>query len=172
MTDRELALTCLHEAGHVVACFALFPEGQQGVTKARIFTGSRPGELGGQVSYSGSTRTREELEKDVVVSIAGAAAEELFGRSPMWISGPDAKNLDSAFGALGIPPAWRPVVLAEARGKALSLLKEHRALVVRFAEHLLQQKALDAGEIREVLESVGTPPPDRRLDPFAGLGPL
>jgi len=192
ISSEALWRICVHEAGHVVASFAI-PHG----TVIRCVIGIKGG-LGARtiVDYrSDDLPTVEALEAQVSISLSGRVAERVILGSVSVAAGDEDSDLANATrliatlhacAGLGDTIAYLSAgtdALASVRWDAglrrsverhlhklqrrtFSLIKRHRAAVVIIAEALRVRKHLSGEELRKLFKSATLEPAFQRRIPF------
>lgn len=178
MSEADMMLTAYHEAGHATA--ALMTPSSDKIVKATIIP--RGQALGMVVRIPEGDRvsmSKEQLEGDLVVAMAGRAAEEIvYGKSAVTTgAASDIRHVtdiarrmvcewgmsdeigmvryaseSSTFPAPVIPVIEREVkrICDTAYADALGLLKKHRLLLERIARELRSKETLSGAELESM----------------------
>lgn len=179
MTEQERRLTAYHEAGHVIAGY--FGDSNYKLSKVEII--HREETLGltlGEIDEEKFSYTREDLEKQIILSYGGKAAEQIiFKTTTSGVSG-DLANAtvlaanmikvygmfdrlgpicldDDVFISDGLNDLADDILqdyLKEIYQKTEKLLLEHKAELIALAEELIEKETLYSQEILAIFEKV------------------
>ncbi|MBM6581663.1 AAA family ATPase [Microvirga sp. BT689] len=173
-----IRVAAVHEAGHAVAAVVM------GVHDLRHVSIIRHGDTGGKTGLTrrdGGNPTRVEIEAELVVQLAGRAAEETVLARPTIGSVADLETVTRTLAALHVTwglgsslvhrapaeradnelrfdPALRNLIEAEAvkvYGQAQAVMQANRAAVEAVADRLLAARYLSGDEVRRIVEAHG-----------------
>lgn len=179
LPEDHLGRVALHEAGHVLASLLL---GAGDVVGVSLHANGGEAEL--QAEFRG-TMTASEVERHIVVALAGRAAEILvLGSASIGAGNGDssdlaratelARKLESQYGMGVFGPAFvlgQPAdrlysggALLSAIGKRLeaaelratSILKENQGILLRLADELCSRRYLSGDEVNEIVDTFAT----------------
>ncbi|CAN7557175.1 AAA family ATPase [Devosia sp. LjRoot3] len=176
LPEDHLGRVALHEAGHVLASLLL---GAGDVVGVSLHANGGEAELQAEIR---GTMTASEVERHIVVALAGRAAEILVlgsasigagngGSSDLARATEMARKLESQYGLGVFGPAYvlgQPAdrlysggVLLGAIGKRLeaaelraaTILKENQDVLLRLADELCARRYLSGEEVNEIVDS-------------------
>jgi hypothetical protein len=150
--DLELAI---HESGHVVVAFAC------GLAVARVSLVEAGRSWARATVQSDAVRATRDLERQLMVDVAGACAESVVFRRP-WrateIGQVDIiRAADTAAAAFRCHRAMTTVYLERAADRCLAFLAQRvpRRALEHLASELLARQELDGAELRELFTHAG-----------------
>jgi len=171
---KEREVTAWHESGHALAATLLNPENR--VAKVTIIpTASGAGGFCVNIPPERMYYTKKELEQQIMVNLAGRAAEELrFG--PDGITTGASNDIEKAtqtamqyMAKFGMGECILDGVMLKDEGRTnqeceklarrlysevINLLKEHHTALETMAKRLLDAETLDGEEVREIAGGV------------------
>lgn len=179
LPDDQIQRVALHEAGHVLAAICL---GVGDVIGVSLHSNDGEAELQAEIR---GTMTATDVERHIVVALAGRAAENLIlgsasigagngGSSDLSRATELARKLESQYGMGGFGPAFvvgQPAdrlypggPLLNAIGKrleaaelgAMSIMKENQGALLRLAEELCERRYLSGEEVNGIVDALTT----------------
>jgi len=175
LDKEERRLVAVHESGHAVAACLL--DGSDPVHQATIIPRGRS--LGAVMRLPERDLLcipRQKLEADLVVMMAGRAAEEVFFGEHGITTGAESDIEQATNIATGMVARWGMsplgmiraervsdgrwpddvareimVILDKARAQALDLISQHRSSVQALSERLLDVETMTGDEVREIV---------------------
>jgi len=168
--ERDRKRLSFHEAGHAVAVYLLF-KGEHRITLASIM---RYGSALGHISHVPFEQlyvySRKELEKFLMVSLAGRAAEEVFLKEEMASMKGDMKHIQALILSMATQGFFKHLpkldgsftddlqaeietFISDKLKEVKDLLRKNQTLVSRLARELMEREEIIGEEVEKMLSS-------------------